>query len=93
MKKIHRLHKTITEVQCMIILSGLCTSSLGAVYELPFLVYFWYLALAGMASMLMTSLFIGIAILFSRIAANLNPDKASFSETLGGEPHGAPAQQ
>jgi hypothetical protein len=49
---------------------GLITSSFGAIYDLAFLAYFWYLALAGIASMLITSCILGIALLFSRSQQN-----------------------
>jgi hypothetical protein len=67
MKKIRTLYTTITLTQIGITFVSLCISSLGIVAHYPILAYFWYLALVSIASSLLTSFMIGIALLINRI--------------------------
>jgi lysylphosphatidylglycerol synthetase-like protein (DUF2156 family) len=67
MTEFKEFHKIITAGQLIITLVSLCLSSLGAVMDHPYLINFWYVALFNIAMILVTSVMIGIALLFNRL--------------------------
>jgi hypothetical protein len=67
MKGFVKLYTVITIIQLTIILLSLCVSTLGIVIKHHIIVYFWYLSLCGIAMMIVTSFFIGVALLYTRI--------------------------
>jgi hypothetical protein len=77
MINICKIHKSITLIQVFIILVSFMVSSLGIMIDHPFLVYAWYLSLAGIATVILTSCLMGIAFGFARFSrAFLLPKKA-----------------
>jgi hypothetical protein len=67
MKDIRNIHTAITCAQISVTLVSLSVSSLGVVIQHPILVFFWYMALSAIASILATSFVIGVALLLNRI--------------------------
>ena len=67
MKGLYKFHTTLITVQVVITLVSLTLSSLYVLIKQPFLVYFWYISLCGIVTMLATSFLVGLAIMFSRI--------------------------
>jgi len=67
MKEIRKTYTTVSAIQVSITFFSLFVSSLGVVIKHPFLAYFWYLALGGMATILATSFVIGILVVINRI--------------------------
>jgi hypothetical protein len=67
MKDIKEIHTTISITQVSIMTVSLSISSFGIVIQHPAIVYFWFLALVAIASMLATSFMIGIAYVISRL--------------------------
>jgi hypothetical protein len=68
MKKYSNIYTTITMIQLITVLASLSIASLSAVFDVSYLIYFWYLSLAGMAFMMSTSFVLGIAIFLTRIS-------------------------
>ena len=60
--------KRLSWMLTIIIFSGLSLSSLGGLFETPWLAYFWYAALAGMAGMILLSMLLGIGWMWRRLA-------------------------
>ncbi len=67
MKGFMKFHKVVTIIQLLIISLSLCIASLGLMIEHPFITYFWYLALLGIAMMMTTSFLIGVCLVMSRV--------------------------
>jgi len=65
MKKINKLYSTVIAIQLSITLSSLSVSSLGGVIKHPYLAYFWYLALIGIALIMATTLLAGLLLALS----------------------------
>lgn len=82
MKKCTDVYTTITIVHSSIILGGLSVSSLGIFFEHPYLAYFWYLALIGIAMMILTSIVLGIMLLLCRM---MQPSPSHGDATKGND--------
>jgi hypothetical protein len=67
MKGFIKLYTVITIIQLTIVILSLCVSTLGIVIKHPFIIYFWYLSLCGIAMMMATSFLIGVALIYTRI--------------------------
>lgn len=67
MKEIQKTYTTVSAIQVSITFFSLFLSSLGAVIKHPFMAFFWYLALGGIATILATSFVIGILVVITRI--------------------------
>jgi hypothetical protein len=67
MHAFNKFYTSLIYIQVSFILVFLGCSSLGVMIKHPFLVYFWYLALWGIAFMMATSTIIGITLVSSRI--------------------------
>jgi hypothetical protein len=61
------MHTAVTTIQVIIIILSLCVSTMGIVIEHPIITYFWYLSLIGIATMLATSLIIGLVYLYVQL--------------------------
>jgi len=61
-----KIYTNLTVILVSIILSSLSVSSLAVVLEHAYLVYFWYLALGGVAMMVAISFMIGVSLLLGR---------------------------
>jgi hypothetical protein len=72
MKGFVKLYSVITIIHLTIIIFSLCVSTLGIVIKHPFIIYFWYLGLCGIAMMVVTSLLIGVAFMCVRIFVPLS---------------------
>lgn len=82
MKKISHIYTTILTIELSITLSSLSVSSLGGVINHPYLAYFWYLALIGIAMILITSLLVGTILALSHLVLRQS------SRDSQGEDHG-----
>jgi hypothetical protein len=67
MKQISKIYSTIFNIQVPITLILLLASSFGGVLNDPYLAYFWYLALIGVAMIFATSLVVGTILALSCI--------------------------
>ena len=67
MKKINRIYTTILVIQASITLCSLAVASLGGVINHPYLAYFWYLGLIGIALTITTSLVVGTILALSQL--------------------------
>jgi hypothetical protein len=67
MKELQKIYATIVIIQISFIFSALIVSSMGIVIKHQTLVYVWYLALAGILSLIATSVLVGVVMLLSRI--------------------------
>jgi hypothetical protein len=67
MAGITKWHKSATLFQVTVIIASLVVSSLGAVIEHPVTTYAWYLAMAAVASVFLTSLVMAGILLFSLV--------------------------
>lgn len=78
MKKYSNLYTTITMFQVIIVVASLSIASLRGLFDVSYLIYFWYLSLAGMALIMSTSLVLGIALLLTRISKRyLTPNNST----------------
>lgn len=59
--------RNLTLVLALSTLGSLLVSSFGVVFETPLLVYFWWLALAGMAAMALLTLLLAVNWLSGRL--------------------------
>jgi hypothetical protein len=69
MKGFVKIYTVVTTIQLTVIILSLCVSTLGIVLKHPFIIYFWYLSLSGIAMMMATSFLIGVALLLTRLFA------------------------
>jgi hypothetical protein len=72
MNKFSKIHETLTLVQVSFTLSALTLTSLGGVVKQPFLVFFWYMGLFGIATIIVTNFIIGMVYISSRVARRLS---------------------
>lgn len=66
MNTLNSFIKTVTLIQIALILLSLTVAAMGAVIEYAYLAYFWYLGLAGIAMVIMTSVTVGLVLLAGR---------------------------
>jgi lysylphosphatidylglycerol synthetase-like protein (DUF2156 family) len=66
MKGLVKYHSVFTTVMLGLIMLSLIISSLGVVLKHPYIIYFWYLGLFGIAMILTTSIFVAIALVLTR---------------------------
>jgi hypothetical protein len=66
MNSLNNFIKTITLIEVAITLLALTVAAMGAVIENIYLAYFWYIGLAGIATVIMTSFTTGLVLLTSR---------------------------
>lgn len=67
MNELVKYHTVVTTVQLGIILLSLCITSLGIVIKHPYLIYFWYLGLFCMVTLLVTSILVAVALVLARV--------------------------
>jgi hypothetical protein len=67
MNAMNKIIKTVTLIQIAITLLSLTVAAMGAVIENVYLAYFWFLGLAGIATVIMTSVTAGVVLLAGRI--------------------------
>jgi hypothetical protein len=65
---INKIHKYVTLFQVSIVLVLFMVSSLGIVSDHPILIYAWYLSLAGMGMVVLTSCLMGIVLGYVRFS-------------------------
>ncbi|RLW55488.1 MAG: hypothetical protein B6D76_03640 [gamma proteobacterium symbiont of Stewartia floridana] len=82
MKGIHKIHKLITLFQVSLVLLSCSLSLLGVVVRHPFVHYAEYVVLAGLISIPLTSLVIGITVLLSRKSLS-NFDNKKRGQEMG----------
>ncbi|MEJ2455456.1 MAG: hypothetical protein P8103_15045 [Candidatus Thiodiazotropha sp.] len=64
----NNLLRTATLALSLFIVCCLVVAALAGVFEAPLLAYFWYLALAGMAAMMLLSVLLAVNWLWSSLA-------------------------
>lgn len=80
MINICKIHKSITLVQVAIIVISCLVSSLGVVSTHSVTVYAWYLAMAGIVSVITTSIALGIVLILTRLIYPSRSRKLSESD-------------
>jgi lysylphosphatidylglycerol synthetase-like protein (DUF2156 family) len=66
-KGLVKYHSVFTAVMLGLIMVALIISSLGIVIKHPYVIYFWYMGLFGIAMVLTTSMLVAVALVLSRI--------------------------
>jgi amino acid transporter len=72
-----KMHQTVTFAQVSILLVSLSVASLGAFIKYTIPAYFWVLSLICIASILATSIVIGVAIVLRRITYRVRREGGS----------------
>jgi Mg2+/Co2+ transporter CorB len=68
----------------LVIVSCLAVAALAGVFNAPQLAYFWYLALAGMAAMMLVSLFLAVSWLLNKLTRHYQQLLHHWGDGLAG---------